>query len=142
MQLAENCPIRMEQLLAPGDRAGAPSLEQTPLLTDDRESLLERVRGLRSEIEVVTKDLRLERRTVDVHQALSTELTSVWLILENCRPARLREGNGLLGTPAGTALEEGVQKMLAKVIGLRSELRRQAFLTQRDSGEVPGPSKR
>jgi len=137
MQLAENCLIRMEQLLAPGD--AAPSVEPAPLFSEDRASLLDRVRGLRSEIEVLTKDLRLERRPVDIHHALNTELTSLWLILENCRPERLREGSGLLRTPAGTALEEGVQKLLVKVIGLRSELRRQAFLTRRDRGEAPGP---
>lgn len=59
----------------------------------------------------------------DIRQVLNAELSSAWVMLENCRPKRMK-GYGVEFDPAArAALEESVEHLVAQVIALRAKIR-------------------
>ncbi len=114
---------RMERLLAEGGRSGSVQTVENTLSADDREFLLERIRRLRTLLHAFAQQFSLPHQPMDIRQVLNAELSSAWVMLENCRPKRMR-GFGVEFDPAArTALENSVQELIERVIALRARIR-------------------
>lgn len=123
VSLVEDGLERVERLLRESGRSGIVRAVEDNLTPEERASLLEKVRGLRSELRSFAERFGLERHPVDIRQVCNAELSSAWVMLENCRPKRMK-GFGVEMPPGTRAeLEAGVEKLLAAVQSLRAVLR-------------------
>ncbi len=114
---------RMDQLLAEGGRTGIVQTVEDTLSADDREFLLERIARLRSLLHAFAQQFSLPQQPMDIRQVLNAELSSAWVMLENCRPKRMK-GYGVEFDPAArVALEDSVQELIEWVIALRARIR-------------------
>jgi hypothetical protein len=96
---------------------------ENTLSAEERASFLGEIRQLREELHHFAEQCSLQRRPVDIRQVLNAELSSAWVMLENCRPKRMK-GYGVEFDPTvRTSLEENVERLLARVVTLRAKLR-------------------
>jgi hypothetical protein len=123
ISLVEDGLERVEQLLRASGRSGIVRAVEDNLGAEERASLLEQVRRLRSELGAFAARFALGRHPVDIRQVCNAELSSAWVMIENCRPKRMK-GFGVEMPPEMRAeLEAGVEKLLAAVQSLRAALR-------------------
>jgi hypothetical protein len=121
VQLVEESLERVERLIA--ERSGG-SLKavQNPFLPEDRQHLLTAIHELRSKLASFVVACQLKRRSVDLRQILNSELISAWVMLENCRPKRMK-GYGIeFAESSSKALDEGVESLLEQLDKLRQLL--------------------
>jgi hypothetical protein len=123
VSLVEDGLERMEHLLTEGGQDRIVRAVEGTISADERASLRESVHKLREALHLLAERFSLERRPLDIRQVLNAELSSAWVMLENCRAKRMK-GYGVEFEPqARTALEESVEQLLAQVIALRGKLR-------------------
>jgi hypothetical protein len=65
----------------------------------------------------------LQRHATDIRQVLNAELSSAWVMVENCRPERMKGYAAEFDPRVREALEEHLERLLAQIIGLRARLR-------------------
>ncbi len=122
VSLVENALDRMERMLSENSQDSVVRAVEDTLSPDERASFLDEVRQLREELHRLAQQYSLQRHPVDIRQVLNAELSSAWVMLENCRPKRMK-GYGVEFDPAVRAsLEENVERLLARVITLRAKL--------------------
>jgi hypothetical protein len=120
--LIENGLDRMERLLAEDGQGGIVRAVEDTLSPQERSSLLDDFRRLRNELHNVAKLFALQRHPIGIRQVLNAELSSAWVMLENCRPKRMK-GFGVEFDPVvRAALDEGVEKLVTQVLALRAKL--------------------
>lgn len=123
VSLVEDGLDRMERLLLEGGRSGIVRTVKDTLSAEDRDDLLERVRKLRALLHAFAQEFSLAHKPMDIRQVLNAELSSAWVMLENCRPKRMK-GYGVEFDPAArAALENSVQELIERVIALRARIR-------------------
>ncbi len=123
VSLVENGLDRMERLLSEGPPGGSVRTVEDTLSPEERSSLLDDIGHLRSQLRRLAEQYSLQRHAVDIHQVLNAELSSAWVMIENCRPKRMK-GYGVEFDPVVRAtLEENVEQLLARVLALRAKLR-------------------
>lgn len=123
VSLVENALDRMERLLSESTPGGIVRAVEDTVAADERASLLDEIRQLRNELQRFAEHYSLQRHPVDLRQILNAELSSAWVMLENCRPKRMK-GYGVEFDPmARAALEDNVEQLLARVLALRGKLR-------------------
>lgn len=110
---------RMEALLTkPSGESLAESVEDT-ISAANHEALLQGLVRLRQELQEFIAEFHLQRHRWDIRQILDAELSTAWVMLENCRPRRMK-GYGLEFEPATReALEQAVERLLESVRSLR-----------------------
>ncbi len=123
VSLVENSLDRMERLLAEGGLNGIVRAVEDTLSSDERSFLLEKIRQFRNALHDFAEQFSLQRHPVDIHQVLNAELSSVWVMLENCRPKRMKGDGVEFDARTRTVLEESVEDLVAQVIALRAKLR-------------------
>ncbi|SRR5712691_766052 len=123
VSLVEDGLERMERLLTEGGQDRIVRAVEGTISADERASLRESVQKLREALHLLAERFSLERRPLDIRQVLNAELSSAWVMLENCRAKRMK-GYGVEFEPqVSAALEESVEQLLAQVIALRAKLR-------------------
>jgi len=123
VSLVENGLDRMERLLSEGPPGGSVRTVEDTLSPEERSSLLVDFGHLRSQLRRLAEQYSLQRHAVDIHQVLNAELSSAWVMIENCRPKRMK-GYGVEFDPVVRAtLEDNVEQLLARVLALRAKLR-------------------
>jgi hypothetical protein len=123
VSLIEDGLDRMERLLRESGRNGIVRSVEDHLSPAQRTSLLENVRQLRMELRAFADRFSLQRHPMDLRQVFNAELSSAWVMLEDCRPNRMK-GYGVEFSRTGRAeLEEYVEKLLARVKTLLTALK-------------------
>ncbi len=123
VSLVESGLDRVERLLSDYGQKGIVRTFEDTLSAEERAALLEKVYQLRGELHVFAQRFGLQRHPVDIQQVLNAELSSVWVMLENCRPNRMK-GYGVEFDPeVRKALEESLERLLSQVIAVRAKLR-------------------
>ncbi len=123
VQLIENGLDRAERLLREDGQKGIVSAVENTLSNADRDSLLEKISQLRSALRNFAERFRLERHPLEIRQVLNAELSSAWVMLENCRPKRMKGYGQPFQEAARKQLEESVEELLAQVKNLRAIVR-------------------
>ncbi len=113
---------RMERLLQERERHGIVKVVINTIPAAERKDVFDRIKQFRQDLLDVASAFEVERRSVDIRQILTAELSSAWVTLENCRPVRMK-GFGVEFAPeARKLLEEKIQSLLARVTALRAQL--------------------
>ncbi len=123
VQLLEQSLARMEDLLRHSERKAILSRVENTLSREDREGILDKIRELRAALEDLAERFMLPGQSLDVRQILGAELATAWVMLENCRPKRMKGYGVEFGEKERKALEESVEELLAKVVALREMFR-------------------
>ncbi len=116
--LAEAAIDRTEQLLRAGQNGVVRKVHDS-LSSEVRAELLGRLRELRQALEALAADFALAPHGLDIRQILDAELSTLWVMLENCRPARMKGYGQAFDPQARAALESHVEKLLDAVLSLR-----------------------
>ncbi len=123
VSLLENALDRIERLFSEGTQNGIVRTIEDTLDAEEHITFLREIRQLRDELHKFAEEYSLQHHPVDIRQVLNAELSSAWVMLENCRPKRMK-GYGVEFDPAArTALEASVEQLLARVLVLRAKLR-------------------
>ena len=123
VSLVESGLDRMERLLAEGGEDGIVRAVENGLAPDLQASLLAEIRQLRRELESFAQQFSLQRRPVDIRQVLNAELSSAWVMLENCRPERMKGFGVEFDSVTRDALDESVGNLVMRVLTIRAKLR-------------------
>lgn len=119
VSLAEAAIDRTEQLLRAGVQKGVVRKVSDSLSTEVRAELLARLSELRQSLEALAADFALAPHGLDIRQILDAELSTLWVMFENCRPARMKGYGQAFDPQARVALEAHVEKLLSAVLSLR-----------------------
>lgn len=123
VSLVENSLDRIERLLSDHAQDSIARAVEDTLSPEERTSFLDHIRQLREELHELAEHYSLQRHPVDIRQVLNAELSSAWVMLENCRPKRMK-GYGVEFDPAARAsLDKNVEELIARLIALRAKLR-------------------
>ncbi len=123
VSLIESSLDQMESLLTEGGQSGIVRAVEDTLSTEERASLLEEVRRLRDALHSFARQFSLQRHPVDIRQVLNAEVSSAWVMLENCRPKRMKGYGVEFDAHTRAALEESVEHLVSQVTALRKKLR-------------------
>jgi enoyl-[acyl-carrier-protein] reductase (NADH) len=118
VQLIEAAMARIEAALQ--ESGGIVHAIENSLSPRERDAVLDHIQRVRAAIATFACTFGLERRSIDVHQIIAAELSTVWVMLENCRPKRMKGYGVEFDGAARAALEEALEKLLAEVESLRS----------------------
>ncbi len=122
VSLIEDALNRVERLLNKAGRSGIVRTVEDHLSHEQRTSLLRQVDLFRSELEAFAAHFALERHPLNIQQICNAEMSTAWVMLEDCRPKRMK-GYGVAFAPAIAAdLEQNVEALLERVRSLRAGL--------------------
>jgi hypothetical protein len=113
---------RMERLLIAGGQEGVVRKIENTLSTGSSEILLAEVRSLRKMVGSLAQTFRLEPHPLDIRRVLDAEISTMWVLFENCRPERMKGYGQAFAKEAREALEKNVEMLLAQILKLRKRL--------------------
>lgn len=113
---------RMEQLLVDGGHDGAVRKIKGKLSKESREALLAGVGSLGQLLKSMAQSFSLQPHPLDRRRVLQAELSYLWVLFENCRPARMKGYGQEFAEEARTALEKNVETLLAEILKMRKQL--------------------
>jgi hypothetical protein len=119
---ADDAMNRMEWLMFNAGQDGAVRKIESTLSVDRRETLLAQLRTLRSLLAAVAETFSLQPHALDIRHVLDAELATLWVLLEDCRPARMKGYGQQFAPEARAALEESVDQLLAHVATMRGQV--------------------
>jgi hypothetical protein len=119
---ADDAMNRMERLLLNAGQDGAVRKVENSLSIEARDALLTQLRILRSLLAAMAEAFSLQPHALDIRHVLDAELATLWVLLEDCRPARMRGYGQQFAPEARAALEEYVEKLLAHVATMRGQV--------------------
>jgi hypothetical protein len=117
--LAETAIDRAQQLLRASGRNGVVRRVNDSLSPALRDALLGKLGELRQSLEALAAEFSLAAHPLDIRQVLDAELSTLWVMFENCRPARMKGFGQAFDPRARVALEAHVEKLLSAVLSLR-----------------------
>lgn len=121
VQLLEESIARCERWLA-GSGEGIVRVLRSSIDENRRRRLANALKGFRVALEGFATHFELQARPVDLAQVLNAEFSTAWVMLENCRPKRMK-GYGVAFDPALAAeLNHNIDRLLAEVEALRREI--------------------
>jgi len=120
---AEESIHRMEHLLAEAGQDGVVRKVQCELPEDTRTRLLAGVTSLQELLATMAQSFSLQPHPLDLRRVLNAEISSLWVMFENCRPERMKGYGQEFSPQVREALEKHVEAMLAKILTLRAQLR-------------------
>ncbi|HXY01400.1 MAG TPA: hypothetical protein VEI54_10805 [Candidatus Limnocylindrales bacterium] len=122
LTLADASVRRMERLLTNGGEEGLIRYIQNTLSREECAALLHDVHSLRDTLTSLAEALALQRSALDIRRVLDAELTTLWVLFEDCRPARMK-GYGQEFSPEDQSrLDETVNELTAKVDAMKRRL--------------------
>jgi hypothetical protein len=122
LALADASVRRMERLLTDGGEEGLIRCIQNTLSPDECALFLRDVHSLRDMLAVMAETFSLQRSFFDLRRVLDAELSTLWVLFEDCRPARMK-GYGQVFSPAdGARLDETADQLTAHVRKMRGRL--------------------
>jgi hypothetical protein len=119
---ADDAMNRMERLLLNSGQDGAVRKVEDTLSAEARETLLAQLRALRNLLAALAEAFSLQPHALDIRRVLDAELSTLWVLLEDCRPARMKGYGQQFAPEARTALEEHVEQLLAHVATMRGQV--------------------
>jgi hypothetical protein len=122
VQLIEDGVERSADQLRGAGQQGIVRAVESGLSEEERAELLEKLGEFRAALRRFAERFRLERRALDLRQVLNAEFSSAWVMLENCRPRRMKGYGVAFGAEEREALEESVEELLARVKELRARI--------------------
>lgn len=123
VQLLEESLARCRRWLD-GTGEGIVRVVRSTIGEEERERLVREMDRLHTALHGFAEEFELESRAVDVEQLLNAEFSSAWVMLENCRPKRMK-GYGVAFDPGAAAkLDAEVDRLLENVRVLRREILR------------------
>jgi hypothetical protein len=121
VQLLEEPIARCQRWLA-GSGEGIVRVVRASIDESERERLANELDRFRAALERFAAHFELQARPVDLAQVLNAEFSTAWVMLENCRPKRMK-GYGVAFDPAAAAaLNGGIDRLLEEVEALRREI--------------------
>lgn len=121
VQLLEESIARCRRWLG-GTGEGIVRVVRSSIEEAERERLLREIDLLHASLHEFAEEFELEPRAVDLMQLLNAEVSTAWVMLENCRPKRMK-GYGLPFEPAvAERLNGEVDRLLQRVTVLRREI--------------------
>jgi hypothetical protein len=121
VQLLEESIARCRRWLG-GTGEGIVRVVRSSIGDAERERLLREIDLFHAELHKFAARFELEPRAVDLTQLLNAEISTAWVMLENCRPKRMK-GYGVAFDPAAAAkLDSEVDRLLERVDVLRREI--------------------
>jgi hypothetical protein len=122
VQLIEDGVSRSENLLRGAGQQGIVRAVESGLSEGERAELLEKLGEFHAALRRFAERFALERRPLDLRQVLNAEFSSAWVMLENCRPKRMKGYGVPFGEAERLALEESLEELLARVKELRARI--------------------
>ena len=123
VQLLEESIARCRRWLS-GPGEGILRVVEASIDPAERERLLREIDLFHAALHRFAAEFELEPRPMNIAQLLNAEFSTAWVMLENCRPKRMK-GYGVPFDPAAaTNLNGEVDRLLERVEILRKELAR------------------
>lgn len=122
LTLADASVRRMERLLANGGEEGLIRVIQNTLSPDECSAFLRDVHSLRDMLTVMAETFSLQRSSFDLRRVLDAELSTLWVLFEDCRPARMKGYGQIFSPEDGARLEEMANQLADHVQRLRGRL--------------------
>jgi hypothetical protein len=113
---------RMERLLTKGGQEGVVSKIEDTLSPELREVLLSQLRTLQVMLARMANSFSLDPHPLDIRRVLDAEISTLWVLFEDCRPARMKGYGQEFAPEARAALEETVEGLVAHVLTMRARL--------------------
>ena len=113
---------RMEQLLTNGGQDGIVRKIEDTLSPESRDALLSQLRSLQAKLATMAKSFSLAPHPLDIRRVLDAEISTLWVLFEDCRPARMKGYGQAFAPEARAALEETVENLAAHVLTMRAQL--------------------
>jgi hypothetical protein len=113
---------RMEQLLTNGGQDGIVRKIEDTLSAESRDALLSQLHSLQIKLAAMAKSFSLDPHPLDIRRVLDAEISTLWVLFENCQPARMKGYGQEFAPEARVALEETVEDLAAHVLTMRAQL--------------------
>jgi hypothetical protein len=113
---------RMLAALAQGEHDLIGRALDNSLTATEREELVRRVRALRADLATFAGRFKLPEQRTDVRQILNAEISTIWTLLENCNPKRMKGFGVALDAPVQRSLEAELSRLLTQVNQLMGSL--------------------
>jgi hypothetical protein len=84
-----------------------------------RERLAKELEAFRIALGRFSAEFELQSRPVDLAQVLNAEISTVWVMLENCRPKRMKGYGAAFEPEIAAALNGSIDRLLEEVARLR-----------------------
>lgn len=122
-RLVEQRLLRIERLLACAAREEEFRKVEGPLPDGDRAALAAQAEAFRRELAAFGRRLALRPQTAELRHLLEAELSSLWVILENCYPKRMKGYGVAFDAETRATLEREIAALLERVRAMRACLR-------------------
>ncbi len=113
---------RMDGLLSEHGQDGVVRRIEDTLAPEARHSLLMQLRTLQGSLAELARTFSLEAHPLDIRRVLDAEISTLWVLFENCRPARMKGYGQEFAPEARAALERNVELLLERVLAMRSQV--------------------
>jgi hypothetical protein len=114
---------RMEALLEELSITDATPSALDRIAEEERNGIREKVAELRRAVCEFAERFSIAPEEANIRQMLAGEVAGTWLILEGCRPRRLKNNGAEMDPSLNTALEDSVEELMIKILILRGMLR-------------------
>jgi hypothetical protein len=122
LTLADASVRLMERLLAEGGEEGLIRFIQNTLSPDECSAILREVRSLRDMLTVMKETFPLQRSAFDIRRVLDAELSTLWVLFEDCRPARMKGYGQDFCAEDAARLDQTANQLTAHVRKMRERL--------------------
>ncbi len=122
LTLADASVHRMERLLTDGGEEGVVRTIENTLSPELRATLLRFVRTLREMLAAMAESFSLEQHPLDIRRVLDAETSTLWVLFEDCRPARMKGYGQEFAPQARAGLDENIDRLVAHVRSMRLHL--------------------
>lgn len=119
---ADEAVHRMERLLTHAGQDGAVRKIENTMSSESRKVLLAQLHALRKMLAAMAESFSLQPHPLDIRRVLDAEISTLWVLFEDCRPARMKGYGQKFSAEASAALEETVEKLLAHVLTMRERV--------------------
>ncbi len=114
----ERIELQLSEKAAKSEAKGIVNTLSAEAQNELRQALTEFHKGLRE----FAARFGLQRHAIDIRQFLNAELSTAWVMLENCRPRRMKGYGVAFEDAAKKELEASVEKLLLQVNHLRERV--------------------
>ena len=120
--LADASVRRMERLLTNGGERGLIRSIESTLSKEERTVLLHDVHSLQRMLTLMAESFALPRSTLDLRRVLDGELSTLWVLFEDCRPERMKGYGQEFSPEERSRLEETVNQLTDRVRAITRRL--------------------
>jgi hypothetical protein len=122
LTLADASVRRMERLLTNGGEEGLIRFIQNTLSPEESAAVLRDVHSMREMLTAMAATFSLQRNALDLRRVLDAELSTLWVLFEDCRPSRMKGYGQDLFPEDASRLEETVERLTTHVSAMKRRL--------------------